>query len=157
MVNLSLNQLAEEATSVFTHPAADKNITLRTQLADNLPLVNGDADRLRQVLHNLLANALRHTPENGIITLTTQLTNDKVTLSITDTGEGITPDMLPHVFDRFYCTDDSRRRDSGGAGLGLAISKAIVKGHKGKLTATSPGKGLGSTFTIRLLANKPKD
>ena len=150
MVNLSLNKLTEEVTTAFTHPATDKNITLHTQLADNLPLVNGDTDRLRQVLHNLLTNALRHTPENGTITLTTQFTKNEVTLAITDTGEGIAPDLLPYVFDRFYRTDDTRRRDSGGAGLGLAIAKAIVEGHKGRLTAASPGKGQGTTFTIHL-------
>ncbi len=150
MVPVSLNQLAEEVTAVFTQPAADKKITLDAQLADNLPSIQGDADRLRQILHNLIANALRHTPENGQLTLRTQFTNNEVCLSITDSGEGVAPEMLPHVFDRFYRMGESSRRDSGGAGLGLAISKAIVEAHNGRITASSPGKGHGATFTITL-------
>ena len=150
IVQLSLNELAEEVTTIFTHPAADKNITFHTQLTENLPPIQADADRLRQVLHNLLANALRHTPKGGQITIRTQNAVNEVWLSITDTGEGINRTLLPHVFDRFYRTDDTRRRDTGGAGLGLAISKAIVEGHKGRLTATSPGKNHGTTFSIFL-------
>ncbi|KAA3659481.1 MAG: HAMP domain-containing protein [Chloroflexi bacterium] len=150
IVQLSLNQLAQEVTTVFTHPATDKNITLHTQLTNNIPTIHADPDRLRQVLHNLLANALRHTPEGGQITIRTQNAANEVWLSITDTGAGIDPALQPHVFDRFYRTDDTRRRDTGGAGLGLAISKAIVEGHKGRLTATSPGKNLGTTFKIYL-------
>jgi len=150
MVLVSLNQLTEEVTAVFNQPAADKTITLYTQLADNLPPIQGDADRLRQILHNLMANAIRHTPAGGQITVRTQQVADEIQLSIIDTGEGIDPRLLPYVFDRFYRAEESRRRDSGGAGLGLAISKAIVQAHNGRIAATSPGNGQGTTFTLSL-------
>jgi signal transduction histidine kinase len=106
------------------------------------------------VLQNLLANALRHTPAGGSITVKTQAAAGTVQLTITDTGEGIAPEHLPHVFDRFYRADPARARDKGGAGLGLAIVRAIVEAHHGQITAASAGvPGQGTTFTITLPKN----
>jgi len=150
MMPVNINTLVSETVSIFASLAQEKNITLNSQLATTMPHIQGDSHRLRQVLHNLLANALRHTPENGKITVTTEQQPDEICIAITDTGDGISPDLLPHVFDRFYRADETRRRDSGGAGLGLAIARGIVEGHNGRLSATSPGINQGSTFSIYL-------
>jgi two-component system, OmpR family, sensor histidine kinase BaeS len=104
-----------------------------------------------QVLGNLLDNALRHTPAGGIVTIsaTTRRTGG-VALAVTDTGDGIPAEHLAHVFERFYRVDAGRDRAHGGSGIGLAIAKALVEGHGGQLTATSPGTGQGSTFRVLL-------
>ena len=124
---------------------------MRTDLSADLPPAQVDAARLRQVLQNLLANALRHTPSGGTITIGAKPDTDIVCLTVSDTGEGIPPDHLPHIFDRFYRTDPARTRDKGGAGLGLAITRAIVEAHGGRISADSTGiAGEGTTFIIEL-------
>jgi len=145
-----INELVQETTNIFMPLAQEKQVTLNSKLAQTLPSVQADSHRLRQVLHNLLANALRHTPENGHITITTEQQPNEICIAITDTGDGIPPELLPHVFDRFYRADETHRRDSGGVGLGLAIAKGIVEGHNGRLTATSSGINQGSIFSIYL-------
>jgi CheY-like chemotaxis protein len=115
-------------------------------------IVIGDADRLRQVLHNLLVNAIKFTPEGGHVMLRASLANDGVVISIEDTGIGIEPQFLPHVFDRFAQADRGRTRGAGGLGLGLAIVRHLVQLHGGAVEATSKGKGYGATFTVRLPA-----
>jgi signal transduction histidine kinase len=149
-----LSQWVKMAVDTFRPSAETKAITLHTELPARLPAVQVDTARLQQVLQNLLANALRHTPAGGTITLWAEpAANHSVCLSITDTGDGIAPDHLPHIFDRFYRADPARSRDRGGAGLGLAIARAIIEAHGGQIEATSPGiPGQGSTFTIRLPA-----
>ena len=138
----------------FVPLAAEKNVPVTFQPADNLPLLQADAARLRQVLHNLLANALRHTPHNGQIIVATTFDGETATLAVKDNGDGIAPDALPYLFERFYRADKSRQRTQkhqrGGRGLGLAIVKAIVEGHNGRLTASSPGLSQGCTMTISL-------
>lgn len=146
---VNLNALAQETTATFAPLAAEKDVLVTHQTATNLPLIQADAARLRQVLHNLLANALRHTPNNGQIIVAVKQGENEVSLSIADTGEGIAPEELPHVFDRFYRAA-GQRRDSGGAGLGLPISKAIVEGHNGRLIADSAGLNQGCTMSIYL-------
>ena len=150
ITSVDINTLTKATSAIFVPLAQEKNITIDLALAAQLPNVAGDADRLRQVLHNLLANALRHTPEGGQITISTVLLQDEIHLAIADTGDGITPELLPHVFDRFYRSEAGLRRDSGGAGLGLAISNAIVRAHNGHITASSAGINQGSTFCICL-------
>ena len=108
-----------------------------------------DADQIMQLVINLLANAIDHTPPLGRITIRTRLHEGVATLSIIDTGEGISPENLPHIFDRFYRADDSRSRKTGGAGLGLAISRSIAEAHGAQLTATST-LGKGTTFTFEI-------
>jgi signal transduction histidine kinase len=108
-----------------------------------------------QVLANLLENALRHTPPGGSVHLAaSRPDNDWVELDVTDTGEGIAPEHLPHVFERFYRADPARRRQPGGSGsgIGLTISRALVEAHGGGLSAHSAGPGHGATFSIRLPA-----
>lgn len=111
--------------------------------------VRGDSYRLKQVLSNLMDNAIRYTPEGGTITLSLFRDNDWARLEVADTGVGISREHLPHIFDRFYRVDKARSRARGGTGLGLAIVKGIVEQHGGKVTVDSePGKG--STFTVWL-------
>ncbi|HJX12789.1 MAG TPA: ATP-binding protein [Dehalococcoidales bacterium] len=111
--------------------------------------VTGDAQRLRQLLANLVDNAVKYTPEKGTVTLSLYRDGDRACLEVADTGIGIPPEHLPHIFDRFYRVDKARSRGSGGTGLGLAIVKGIAEQHGGDVTVTSrPGQG--STFTVRL-------
>jgi len=111
--------------------------------------VLGDADQLKQVLVALLDNALKYTPYEGTISLS--LTTDErfAIVKVSDTGIGISPDDLPHIFERFYRADRTRSRDRGGSGLGLAIVQSIVQEHQGTIEVEStPGRG--STFTLSL-------
>jgi two-component system sensor histidine kinase ResE len=108
----------------------------------------GDPDRLEQALQNLAANALRHTPEGGTLTLSASRVSDTIRLSVRDSGPGIPPEQLPHIFDRFY-KGDASRQSSGGSGLGLSIVKAIVERHGGTITAR---KDQGAVFDIVLPA-----
>jgi signal transduction histidine kinase len=111
--------------------------------------VKGDGHKLDQMVSNLVTNAVKYTPDGGTITLSLHQDGDWARLEVTDTGIGISPEHLPHIFDRFYRVDKAHSRASGGTGLGLAIVKGIAQQHGGTVTVTSePGKG--STFTVRL-------
>lgn len=147
---IDLALLAEETAAVFAPLTEEKGVHLVVQMAAQLPLVNADRLRLRQVLHNLFANALRHTPTTGAITIRGEQVADRVRLTVQDTGDGIPAEHLAHIFDRFYRTDPSRSRETGGSGLGLAIVKAIVEAHGGAVAATSDGVGQGTTFAVYL-------
>ena len=109
-----------------------------------------DPERIQQVMGNLLDNALRHTPTGGTVTVSSTASDRWVELTVKDTGEGIEPEHLTQVFDRFYRADTSRNRLHGGSGIGLTISKAIVEAHRGRISAHSAGRGTGTTFTVRL-------
>lgn len=114
--------------------------------------VRVDPDRFAQVLGNLVDNAIRHTPRGGKITLSASNAGTRVRLSVTDTGEGIPPEHLPHVFERFYRVDLARDRAHGGSGIGLAIVRALVQAHGGTVSAHSDGLGKGSRFDVELPA-----
>lgn len=120
-----------------------------------LPRVSVDADRFGQVLGNLLDNALRHTPRAGRVTLSAERHGDGVRFAVTDTGEGIDPVHLPHVFERFYRVDTARDRAHGGSGIGLAITRALVHAHGGSISAESAGRGTGVRFVIDLPGGRP--
>jgi two-component system, OmpR family, sensor histidine kinase BaeS len=124
-------------------------VHLETDLAE-AGAVRVDADRLGQVLGNLLDNALRHTPPGGTVTVGCRRIDDWVEYRVVDTGDGVASEHLPHLFDRFYRVDTSRDRRRGGSGIGLAIAKALVEAHGGGISVTSAGAGLGTTFTVRL-------
>ncbi len=163
--------LLESARSAFAGQAEAQGVALHVEAASDLQQIDADPQRMAQVLANLVANALRYTPEGGSITLcATQATKDErrktkdegnalqplvlrpsslVTLRVSDTGHGIAPEDLPHVFDRFYRADRSRTRGSGGAGLGLAITRQIVAAHGGLIWAESE-LGHGTTISIAL-------
>lgn len=140
------------ARAVAASRYSDKSITLRQVVDPDLPTIQVDRERLEQALGNLLTNALRHSRPGGVITVRARAANDAVELCVHDDGDGIAAEHLPHLFERFYRTDPARDRDSGGSGIGLTITNAIVNAHNGRLTADSPGLGQGSTFTIRLPA-----
>jgi signal transduction histidine kinase len=148
--------LADVGTS-FSGPAEATGIDLRVEVTGDEAAVGGsgvtvlgDVGRLDQVLGNLMANALRHTPPGGAITLMEERVADGVRIAVTDTGEGIPPEDLPYVFDRFWRGDPSRSHARGaGSGLGLAIARQLVQAHGGWIGVESePGKG--TTFTIQL-------
>lgn len=142
-----LNALLADCVQALEILAAEKNIRLTLQSA-SLPELAVDPTRIRQALFNLLSNALRHTPSNGIIDVLGEVKNKEVVITVKDSGEGLTPEQLAAVFDRFYRADKSRSRETGGTGLGLAIVKAIVESHGGRVKALSKGGGLGSEFSI---------
>lgn len=147
-------QLVKDVTAVFKPAAAAKQVDLQVELLGAIPTLDVDASRIRQVLHNLLDNALRHTPENGRIHVTVQQTEAGLQIKVADSGAGIKPEELPHVFDRFYRSDSARSREQNSAGLGLAIARAIVEAHGGRISAASPGPGQGSTFSLTLPQTK---
>lgn len=128
-----------------------RQIRLVQQVAPGAAFVPGDPDRLEQALQNLAANALRHTPEGGTITLTAESSADGVRLQVRDSGPGIPPEHLPLIFDRFYKADAARAA-AGGSGLGLSIVKAIVERHRGTITAHNDA---GAVFSITLPASAP--
>jgi two-component system OmpR family sensor kinase len=125
-----------------------RGIVLVQRVDPGAETVGGDPDRLEQAIQNLAANALRHTPEGGTITLSAERTGGEVRLGVRDSGPGIAPEQLPHIFDRFY-KGDASRKSAGGSGLGLSIVKAIVERHGGTITARNDG---GAVFEISLPA-----
>ncbi len=108
-----------------------------------------DPERIRQILNNLITNAIRHTPPQGSVSVSAAQTRDTTVITVKDSGEGIPAHHLPHIFDRFYRADHSRSRSTGGSGLGLAISRELAHAHNGSLTASST-PGVGSTLTLRI-------
>lgn len=150
-----LNQLVRRATEQMRLQAESSGVDLVTDGDTQLPSLNVDADRIAQVINNLLSNALRYTPAGGQVTVraTTQSQSGnqpEVIVAVTDNGSGIPSEDLPHIFDRFYRTDKSRSRASGGSGIGLAIVKQLVEVHGGRVWAESRGPDQGSTFTFSL-------
>jgi signal transduction histidine kinase/ActR/RegA family two-component response regulator len=140
-----------EAALETVRPAAEgKGVRINRVLDPRAGLVSGDANRLQQVLWNLLSNAIKFTPRGGNVVVRLQRDDAHLCLSVTDTGEGISPEFLGHVFDRFRQADPSTTRRHGGLGLGLSIVKQLVELHGGTIRATSPGPGRGSTFTVTL-------
>ena len=148
--SVNLADLWRELAANFSLVAQEKGIRFRVDTMDQLPHLSADPGRLRQVFSNLLANAIRHTPPGGEIVVSSAIEGEQIAIAIRDTGEGIAPEQLPHLFDRFYRADTSRTRDTGGSGLGLAIVKALVEIHQGKVLAESAGHNKGSTITVRL-------
>ncbi|MCC7447724.1 MAG: HAMP domain-containing protein [Anaerolineae bacterium] len=149
MQRVHLASVVRNVAQTFEPIAEMQGVALDVQMPASLPPITGDAIRLEQVLHNLLANALRYTPDGGTIYICAEVAVAAIKLSVRDTGEGIPPEHLPYVFERFYRADRARSRASGGTGLGLAIVRAIVESHRGSITVTSDGvAGRGTTFTI---------
>ncbi len=141
------------ATIETIRPSAQaKGIGLQVQLDPEAGPVRGDPNRLQQVLWNLLTNAVKFTPKDGQIAINLARVDSQLEVAVTDSGEGIDPDFLPHVFDRFRQADPSSTRRHGGLGLGLSIVKQLVELHGGTVEAMSAGGGLGSTFRISLPA-----
>lgn len=133
------------------HPAAEaKNISLQIYLDPDVGMVLGDRNRLQQIVWNLLSNAVKFTPEGGEIEIFYQRVQNNAQIRVSDTGQGISPEFLPHVFERFRQADGSSTRSHGGLGLGLAIVRHLVELHGGTVFATSLGIGEGTTFAVNL-------
>lgn len=129
--------------------AESRHISVNVVLEENLPYVYADPERLKQIVLNLVSNALRYTPDGGSVTLTASSDPHYFILEVKDTGIGMSQEDLKHLFDRFYRSDYSRARETGGTGLGMAITKGLVKAHSGHIDVKSR-QGEGSTFTVRL-------
>ena len=149
---VDLTELVRSATELIAPIAADREIRLEVDVPDAPVFAVADRARTMQILQNLLANALRHTRAGGAIDVMVAGRAGLVDLSVRDTGDGIDPAQLPHIFDRFYRTDSARTRDAGGAGLGLAIVRALAEAQGGSVQATSAGLGQGATFCVTLPA-----
>ncbi len=140
-----------EAALETVQPAADaKGIKLRTFLDHNAGIIKGDSDRLQQVAWNLLSNSIKFTPKGGRVEVILERVDSSVELTVRDNGEGIDPEFLPHIFDRFLQADTSNTRQHGGLGLGLSIVRHLVDLHGGEVTAESAGLGRGVSFRVRL-------
>jgi signal transduction histidine kinase len=150
MSAVDVRALLQNIVDKFTPQAQKANISLQLNVAAHLPVLIGDGDRLAQVFTNLLDNALKFTPANGVVSLSAVQAGAEMEISITDSGSGVASDALPHLFDRFYQVDTSRAGgESHGAGLGLAIVKEIVEAHNGRISVRSQ-VGHGTTFVILL-------
>lgn len=145
----ALAGIVQQVVALIQPAAAAKKLTLCVDVPDDLPLVNVDGGRIAQVVRNLLDNALAYTPEGSTIGVEGRGEGSEVRVSVRDTGLGIEPDKLPHVFERFYRADPSRTRATGGTGLGLVIVKQWVEAHGGHVWAEStPGAGSTFSFTV---------
>ncbi len=143
--DVTLADLLPEVKSRFDRILDEQGSTLLHSFPDDMPAINADADRLRQVLINLLENALKFTPAGGTITLATAQKDGFIEFRVEDTGVGIAPEHLPHVFERFYKVE--RSRGDSGTGLGLAIARQIIEAHGGQISVHSE-EGVGSTFVF---------
>ena len=128
----------------------EKGVLLVVEIPDGLPQVQADDDRIGQVLLNLVGNAMQYTPSGGEVKIKATHQDDEISISVSDTGIGISPEHLEHLFTRFYRVDKSRSRAGGGSGIGLTIAKFLVEAHGGRIWAESAGPDLGSTFTFTL-------
>ena len=137
-------------------PAADaKGLALHARIDEGASPITGDPDRIRQVVYNLLSNAVRHTPRGGSVSVDVAWTDGNVDIVVRDDGEGMSAELLPHVFDRFRQGEGGTTRRYGGLGLGLAIVKHIVELHGGTISVASEGRGRGSVFAVQLRATSP--
>jgi signal transduction histidine kinase len=152
-----LRQVVSSVERLFRHDASAHNIGLRVQMPTRLPRLNADAERIQQVLINLVGNALKFTPSGGQITISVGLTADTqaVEIAVRDTGIGISAEDQQRIFDEFALGRHPRRHPGQGAGLGLAIARRIVQAHRGRLEVSSK-PGQGSTFWFTLPLKRPR-
>jgi signal transduction histidine kinase/CheY-like chemotaxis protein len=147
---VDLVSLIEGILDSFCVLADAKRIRVDMELDRTVPPTSGDPERLRQIFSNLFSNALKFTPPEGNVSIRLQRLGSDTMIRVTDTGQGIRPDFLPYVFDRFRQAESSTTRQHGGLGLGLSIVRHLVELHGGKVTAHSQGPGRGATFTVTL-------
>lgn len=145
-----LNELIRGAVDHLKSQYEDKGVSINSDIVAELPHVNVDTSRITQVLLNLLGNALQYTQSGGQVSVRVWREDQEIIAEVQDTGMGIPVEHLPHIFERFYRVDKSRSRPGGGSGIGLTIAKHLVEAHGGRIWATSPGYGRGSTFTFTL-------
>jgi signal transduction histidine kinase len=153
---LDLSTVVSRSCDSLTDTAAAKNVALLVDTEDLPGEVHGDGTRLQQVVWNLVSNAIKFTPAGGQVAVRVQPNQKYAQISVTDTGIGITPEVLPYVFDRFSQGDSSLTRAFGGLGLGLAIVRHLVELHGGSVHATSGGPSRGAAFFVRLPIHSPQ-
>ena len=149
---IALTPLLESVVSGFAPDAQTKGVTLTADVADDLPLIEGDPKRLQQVLGNIVSNAVKFTPAGGRVALRCRTDGAVMEITVEDTGTGIEAAFLPHVFERFRQADSGTTRQHGGLGLGLAIARYLVEQHGGTIAAESAGAGAGTRICVRLPA-----
>lgn len=142
--------LVQQTIELLEGQFTEKELELQVSLPADLPAVVADPARAVQILTNLLVNALRYTPAPGKVELIVSAEEDQIIFRILDTGIGLTPEQLTHIFERFYRADPSRARASGGSGIGLTIAQALAQAMGGNIRAESAGLGCGSSFTLTL-------
>lgn len=146
---INVSELVEQLTGNLEPVAEEAGLVLTSHVQEGMPEVLADGDRLRQVLTNLLTNAFRETAAGGWVTLTAKTMGNDTLFEVADSGSGIDPDDLPHIFERFYRADKARSRTKSGSGLGLALVRSIVEEHDGSVHVVST-PGQGSCFTVKL-------
>jgi PAS domain S-box-containing protein len=147
---VAASAIVEAALDTVRHTAEAKPVRLDVGLDPGVGQVWADPDRLQQVVWNLLSNAIKFTPEGGVVSVRLRRSGPAVEIVVRDSGEGISPEFVPHVFERFRQADSSTSRPHAGLGLGLAIVRHLVEGHGGTVAAESAGRGHGASFTVRL-------
>ena len=147
---VDLSQVVKNAVETMVPAAEAKQIRIQTMLDPRAGPISGDPDRLQQIVWNLVSNAVKFTPKQGIVQVRLERLNSQAEVVVSDTGIGIAPDFLPHIFERFRQADSGTTRAHGGIGLGLAIARHLVELHGGTIQALSGGKDQGSTFRVRL-------
>ncbi|MBV9386721.1 MAG: response regulator [Chroococcidiopsidaceae cyanobacterium CP_BM_ER_R8_30] len=147
---VDLRQPIEAAIDTMRLAAQAKSIQIQAELNPSGAIVNGDPNRLQQIVWNLLANAIKFTPQGGRVLIRLEVSDLMAQIQVSDTGKGIAPDFLPYIFEYFRQADSSLTRTQGGLGLGLAIARHLVELHGGNILADSLGDGLGATFTVQL-------
>jgi signal transduction histidine kinase len=152
---VSLLEVVKDSVDACQPAARLRGITIETILDPTVGYVEGDAGRLRQIVDNLLGNAVKFSHDGGKVTVELSEHGDRALLTVRDEGCGISADMLPRVFDRFWQADGTTRRRHSGLGLGLSIARQLAELHGGRITASSDGEGKGSTFTVELPTEKP--
>jgi signal transduction histidine kinase len=147
---VDLAGLLKVALDSMEPAARSQKVSMVSRIPPNLGSIRADPDRLQQIVLNLLSNAIKFTAAGGQITLSAESDGGFVTLRVSDTGAGIAPDLLPHVFERFWQADTSPTRKHSGIGLGLTISRQLVELHGGTIEVASAGEDQGTTITVRL-------
>lgn len=152
---ISIESLVQTAIRRIERQFQEKNISLTSSVPPKLPLVQGDQDRLLQVLLNLLSNACQYTPAGGEVRVQAEVRGKEIVVSVADNGIGISPEHISHLFTRFYRVDKSRSRQTGsGSGIGLTLARHLVEAHGGRIWVESAGKGQGSIFSFALPVQK---
>lgn len=146
---VNMNDLLSDVLETMQVHARNKGVSLRAVFSQDLPIIKAELDKIQRVLFNLVQNAIRHTPASGSIALATRVIPEGIQVDVIDSGEGIPADDLPYVFDQFFRGDRSRSRETGGAGLGLAIARRIIEAHHGRIWVESQvGRGTCFSFVL---------
>jgi len=147
---VDIRSIVQQAAETVAHTAHSRQVTIELDLPSEPVTVHGDAGRLQQIAWNLLSNAVKFTPADGHVYARVSSKGTEALVAIADTGIGIAPEFLPHIFDRFTQADGTTTRSAGGLGIGLAIVQQLTELHGGRITVASGGPGLGATFTVHL-------